>query len=307
MDFWRRMEGRGPDTVTVAGVCVGAGSRVRLRPRSRTDIFDLAMDGRVAIVEGVEQDDTGALHLAVTLEDDPGRDLGEAGLPGHRFFYSVQEVEPLEDDPGAPARPRVLVAGIGNVFLGDDGFGVEVARLLAERPPPPGVDVVDFGIRGMDLAYALQRGYDAVLFVDAAPRGVAPGTLTVLEAEPPGDGVTVDTHGMDPVKVLRLARELGRTPGRVLVLACEPATVPTGAPDEDVCVGLSSPVRAVLGQAAELALALVDDLLEGGERDEKDEDRGPADAGRGDGAGRTPVAGDRAVPQDDQDVGVFDA
>ncbi|WP_245647140.1 hydrogenase maturation protease [Microtetraspora niveoalba] len=266
MDFWARMERRGPDTVDVDGVPVGPGSRVRLRPRSsRADIFDLALEGRIAVVEAVERDDEGTPHLAVTLEDDPGRDLGEARLPGHRFFYAAEEVEPLAG--GAPAgRPaRVLVAGIGNIFLGDDGFGVEVVRRLEQaRPPelPPEVDVVDFGIRGMDLAYALQRDYAAVLFVDAAPRGEPPGTLTLLEPHlSDTGGAPVETHGMDPVQVLRLARELGRIPPRVLILCCEPAAVLRGTPDEDVLVELSAPVRAAAGEAVGVVASVVADLL----------------------------------------------
>lgn len=261
-DFWALMERRGPRTVVVDGVSVGAGSRVRLRPRGRGDVLDAALAGREAVVERVEQDETGAIQLAVTLVDDPGRDLGEAGLPGHRFFYTPAEVEPLGD---AAEAVRVLVAGVGNVFLGDDGFGVEVARLLAERPLPAGVDVVDFGIRGMDLVYALHRGYAGVIFVDAAPRGEPPGTLTVLEVDPKAPGeqgvVTVETHGMDPVRVLRLAAELGEVPRRVLVLACEPARVPSGGPDEEVVAELSEPVRAALGRAVDLAVELATGII----------------------------------------------
>ncbi len=261
-DFWPHMERRGPDTAEVNGISVGAGSRVRLRPRSRTDIFDLALDGRIAVVESVEEDDEGNLHVAVTLEDDPGRDLGEARLPGHRFFYAVEEIEPLGPDVGAKKVPRVLVAGIGNIFLGDDGFGVEVVRRVAQAGTVAGVDVVDFGIRGMDLAYALQRDYGAVIFVDAAPRGAAPGTLTLLEPHVADEGgVPVETHGMDPVRVLRLARELGRVPPRVLVLCCEPETVLTGAPDEDVLVGLSEPVDAAVEEAARMVTSLVTSLV----------------------------------------------
>lgn len=263
-DFWALMQRRGPRTVVVDGVSVGAGSRVRLRPRGRGDVLDAALAGREAVVERVEQDETGAIQLAVTLADDPGRDLGEAGLPGHRFFYTPAEVEPLGD---AADQARVLIAGVGNVFLGDDGFGVEVARLLAERPLPAGVDVVDFGIRGMDLVYALHRGYAGVIFVDAAPRGEPPGTLTVLEVDPKAPGeqgvVTVETHGMDPVRVLRLAAELGEVPRRVLVLACEPARVPSGGPDEEVVAELSEPVRAALGRAVDLALELATGIIAG--------------------------------------------
>ena len=105
---------------------------------------------------------------------------------------------------------RILVAGIGNIFLGDDGFGCEVVRRLAEREPPEGVEIVDFGIRGMDLAYALMDPYEAVVFVDAVPRGEGPGTVYLIEAEVPEEGeVALDTHGMDPVNVIRLARVLG--------------------------------------------------------------------------------------------------
>lgn len=260
LDFWAQMGSRGPDTVLVNGTPVREGSRVRLRPRSHTDIFDLAVEGRVGVVEAVEQDDEGNFHLAVTLEDDPGRDLGDARLPGHRFFYAVADVEPLGPDTGTPAPPRILVAGIGNVFLGDDGFGVEVVRRLAGRPTPPGVDVVDFGIRGMDLVYALQRDYQAVIFVDAAPRGQAAGTLTVIEPHLTDEArVSVDSHGMDPVSVLRLSRQFGRVPARVLVLCCEPALVPD-ASDEDVLVTLSEPVRAALDEAVRMVEAIVADL-----------------------------------------------
>ncbi|HEY9522595.1 MAG TPA: hydrogenase maturation protease [Thermopolyspora sp.] len=280
VDFWPEMERRGPDSVIVAGVRVGEGSRVRLWPKSRADIFDLAAEGRAAVVESVEQDADGVFHLAVTLEDDPGRDLGEARLPGHRFFYSVDEIEPLAPDDGADAVPRVLVAGIGNIFFGDDGFGVEVARRLARREAQTGVDIVDFGIRGMDLAYALQRGYDTAILVDAARRGQSPGTLTVLELSPgtvgrpvdkpvdkPVDNTTVpvdravDGHGMDPLTVLAFARDLGRVPGRVLLVCCEPGALPEGVPGEDVLVGLSDPVRAALGEAERMVTDLVSDAM----------------------------------------------
>ncbi|MDF2706100.1 MAG: hydrogenase maturation protease [Nonomuraea muscovyensis] len=261
-DFWTRMERRGPEEVVVAGVPVRAGSRVRLRPAAgRADMLDLLLDGRTAVVESIEQDDGGAFHLAVIVDDDPGRDLGEARMPGHRFFYTAEEVEPLDLDTG-PGRARILVAGLGNIFLGDDGFGVEVVRRLAGTELPAGVDVTDFGIRGMDLVYALQRDYDLAILVDAAPRGEPPGTLTVLEADTPDSAAslgaaTVETHGMDPVRVLRLAGELGRVPGRVIVVCCEPATVLTGGADEDVLVELSEPVRAAAGQAARLVMDMI--------------------------------------------------
>ena len=108
---------------------------------------------------------------------------------------------------------RILVAGIGNVFLGDDGFGVALADRLSRLALSDGVKVVDFGIRGMDLAFAMQDGYDAVVLLDATPRGEAPGTLFVIEADPNGDvEVSVDAHGLDPVRVMGLVRALGGVP-----------------------------------------------------------------------------------------------
>ena len=131
------------ESVIVSGVEVKKGARVRLRPRAGGDIFDLALAGQIAVIESIEQDYEGKLHLAVVLDDDPGKDLGMLRQPGHRFFFSTEEVEPV---------PGILIAGIGNIFLGDDGFGVEVIRRLAGVEFPPGVRVEDFGIRGYDLA-----------------------------------------------------------------------------------------------------------------------------------------------------------
>jgi hydrogenase maturation protease len=255
MDFWSDMTRPGPKSVEAGGATVGRGSRVRLRPRAAADALDALLGGRIAVVEGVDQDETGALRLAVTLEDDPGRDLGDARQPGHRFFFAPDEVEPL-----APVA-RILVAGIGNVFLGDDGFGVAVARRLAERPQPPGVLVADFGIRGLDLAYALQDAWDAAILVDAVPPRGAPGTLHVLAPDLEADGdVVPEAHGLDPARVLALARRIGRLPPRTLVVGCEPATVAGGGPGEDVLVELSAPVEAAVGPAVTLVESLVQQM-----------------------------------------------
>lgn len=153
---------------------------------------------------------------------------------------------------------RVLVAGVGNVFLGDDGFGVEVVHRLAGRELPEGVEVVDFGIRGMDLAYALHDDYELIVFVDATPRGGEPGTVYLLEPEIEEDGgVTLDTHGMDPIKVIKLSRALGAPPTRTLVVGCEPQVIVGGEDYDDMLMELSEPVRAAVEEAANLVESLV--------------------------------------------------
>jgi hydrogenase maturation protease len=260
---WEPLEGRAPRTVEVAGVHVGRGSLVRLAPRARAhggDVWDRALAGRAAVVESIQQDLEGGIQLAVVLEDDPGRDLGVMRQPGHRFFFALDEVEPLGGAGVRPGGRTVLVAGIGNVLLADDGFGVEVARLLAQRELPAGVKVADFGIRGMDLAYELQEDYDAAVLVDAVPRGQAPGTLYVIEPDPGEQGAGLDPHGMDPVRVLALARVLGDVPPRILVVGCEPAVV-TVPDDDGLTMELSAPVQAATGVAVELVESLLADLL----------------------------------------------
>jgi hydrogenase maturation protease len=259
MGYWEQLERPAPDAVTVDGVEIRRRSRVLLRPRPGRDVFDIALEGKVAVVEEVVQSMEGAVQLAVTVEDDPGRDLGEDRQIGHRFFFGPEEVEPLATLPPRPPALRILVAGIGNVFLGDDGFGVAVAGRLARTELPSGVVVEDFGIRGMDLAYALQD-YDVAILVDAVPRGNAPGTVYLIEPDLDGDEVAVDTHGMDPVKVLALARHLGEELPRVLVVGCEPATVMTD--DDELSAELSEPVRAALGEATRMVESLLIELNE---------------------------------------------
>jgi hydrogenase maturation protease len=233
---------------------------VRLNPAAGGDIWDLALAGRTAVIEAVEQDMEGRTTLAVVIEDDPGRELGLARQPGHRFFFSPAEVEPLPDPPaGAPPAMRILVAGIGNVFLGDDGFGVALIDRLARRALPPGVDARDFGVRGMDLAFAMQDGYDAVVMLDATPRGQPPGTLYVIEVDTAEAEPALETHGMDPVKVVGLVRMLGGTPPRTFVVGCEPRTRMTGEEDE-IVTALSEPVLAALDGAVRLVESLLAEI-----------------------------------------------
>ena len=153
--------------------------------------------------------------------------------------------------------PQILVAGIGNVLLGDDGFGVETVRRLSAHALPEGVIVIDFGIRGLDLAYALLDPYDAVILVDIASRKEAPGTLYLIEPEiPENQQATLDAHGMDPVKVLALARALGAKPTRTYLVACEPEFLVDPESDE-VVMELSAPVAEAIEEATRMICGLI--------------------------------------------------
>jgi hydrogenase maturation protease len=146
---------------------------------------------------------------------------------------------------------RILVAGVGNIFLADDGFGVEVAQRLLACPLPEGTKLMDVGIRGLHLAYELLDGYDLLVLVDALPLDEEAGTVVVFEPDLdqlPAGGM--DAHGMDPQTVLALLRSLGGEVGRVLVVGCQPA-------DLDERIGLSAPVAAAVDEAVAAVLRLV--------------------------------------------------
>lgn len=152
---------------------------------------------------------------------------------------------------------KILVACVGNMFFGDDAFGVEVAKRLRGRGLPHDVVVTDFGIRGYDLAYALMEDWGRVILVDALPRGGVPGTVYTLEPELPGQNehsCELDAHSMNPVSVLELVRALGGRPGRMLVVGCEPEHI---EPDHEGRIGLSPPVEA----AANDAVKVIEDLI----------------------------------------------
>jgi hydrogenase maturation protease len=159
-------------------------------------------------------------------------------------------------------QPSILVAGIGNIFLGDDAFGCEVVKRLSARGWPENVTVVDFGIRGFDLAYALLDGYDVTIFVDATPRGDQPGTLYTIEPELDeiesidGQSAMVETHGMNPMKVLSMVKSMGGRFKKILLVGCEPATF---GPEEGQ-MGLSAPVEAAVEPAAAVVESLVNSL-----------------------------------------------
>jgi hydrogenase maturation protease len=251
--------------IEIHGAAIVAGSRVRLCPHPGGDALDMMVYGKVATVASIEQDYEGHWQLSVVLDDDPGRDLGWLRQPGHRFFFSPDEVEPIgRVEPGSVTRTPVLVAGIGNIFLGDDGFGVEVVRRLSLTQLPEGVRAVDFGIRGLDLAYALSDAPGPAILVDACPRGQAPGTLYVIEPEIDAPLVgraapAVDPHGMDPAVVIRMAAAMGGDLTRLLLVGCEPATL---GPDEGQ-LGLSEPVNAAAAKAVEVIQTLVRDIQDG--------------------------------------------
>ena len=193
---------------------------------------------------------------------------------------------------------RILVAGVGNVFLRDDAFGVEVVRLLAERPQPPGVQVRDYGIRGVHLAYELLNGYDLFVLVDAAPRGEAPGTVTVLEVDLPDPDAlpVIDAHSLTPDAIFGLLSSLGGHPGRSLVVACEPAEVDAG-------MGLSNPVREALPHAVRVVeeiVAQADETGPHGHEQRADEQECMADLARHPDGPRPRKGGARDAEQADQ-------
>jgi hydrogenase maturation protease len=156
---------------------------------------------------------------------------------------------------------RILVAGIGNIFFGDDAFGVEVARELSRQPLAPGVCVNDFGIRSYDLAYAITDGYDAVILVDATPRGEPPGTVSVIEPDLDGlgelAGAAPDAHTMNPLVALQMARTFGRLPASLHLVGCEPYELET----DGGRIGLSDIVQSAVPRAIDAIRSLIVELL----------------------------------------------
>jgi hydrogenase maturation protease len=162
--------------------------------------------------------------------------------------------------------PRILIACIGNIFLGDDAFGVEVARAFSTRSLPENVKLVDFGIRGWDLTYALMEDHDAVILVDAVLRGQPPGTLYLIEPDAidaedglpisPQD-IQIDAHNLDPAKVLRLASSLGGKQNSILLVGCEPTPMDS---EQDMAMELSEPVKAAVPEAVNMIESLLNEL-----------------------------------------------
>jgi hydrogenase maturation protease len=267
---WQLLEEKTPvDHLEISGIEVRTGSRVRLRPRKGGDVMDIALAGQIATIECIEQDYEGKSHVCVVVDQDPGRDMGMLRQPGHRFFFEAEEIEPLSPDEILPViatqKPAILVAGIGNIFLGDDAFGVEVVRRLAGMQLPESVRVADFGIRGFDLAYALQDGYETTILLDACPHGEAPGTLYVIEPElkalddPDDPQAVVEAHAMNPMNVLRMARAMNIEIKNVLLVGCEPETLG----GEEGQMGLSAAVEAAVDHAVKLVESIINKLLNG--------------------------------------------
>jgi hydrogenase maturation protease len=188
--------------------------------------------------------------------------------PKHAFQQtaselSSQQVELNFLNPPSPSAERVrkiLVAGIGNAWMGDDGFGSEVVSKLGEIERPTGVAVMDFGTGGLNLAYEVMRGYDALMILDISQQGGTPGTLYVIEADEDSidgnieDGATINPHGMDPKTMLRFVKSIGAWPGKVLVIACEPQTV------EEIGFQLSESVAGAVEPAVKLVLETIAEL-----------------------------------------------
>jgi hydrogenase maturation protease len=186
--------------------------------------------------------------------------------PKHAFEQSASELSAqdleinyLHGPTGERVR-KILVAGVGNAWMGDDGFGAEVVKRLGELELPRGVVVMDFGTGGLNLAYEVMRGYDALLILDISEQGGTPGTLYVIEADEDSvqagidDGDTLNPHGMDPKTMLRFVKSIGAWPGKVLVIACEPQTV------AEIGFKLSESVAGALDPAVDLVLKTVTEL-----------------------------------------------
>ncbi len=154
---------------------------------------------------------------------------------------------------------QTLVAGIGNIFLSDDGFGVEVANHLKSRQMPEGVRVTDFGIRGVHLAYELLDGYDSLVLIDAVPMGEEPGTVAVIEPDVASlqgnDAEVMDAHSMNPAVVMGTLARLGGSVEKILIVGCQPGSLEEG-------IGLSGPVAAAVGPAVEMCCQVVANLYQ---------------------------------------------
>jgi hydrogenase maturation protease len=177
------------------------------------------------------------------------------------FSSRIAEMNFLNPPPPDADRVRkILVAGVGNAWMGDDGFGSEVVKRLEQVELPRGVLVLDFGTGGLKLAYEVMRGYDALMLLDISQQGGPPGTLYVIEADEDSvdgtleEGSSINPHGMDPMTMLRFVKSLGAWPGKVVVIACEPGTV------AEIGFALSESVAGAVEPAVKLVLETIAEL-----------------------------------------------
>ena len=199
---------------------------------------------------------TGNVQLAVTVDGVPGQDLMR---DIRRYLYFRPDEVEMTHEPH-DFEKQILVAGVGNAWMQDDGFGSEAAQRLERRELPPGVTVMDFGSGGLDLAYEIMRGYHALVLIDVSRQGGEPGTLYVIEPDPADyarpieDGEMISPHGMDPQTVLRFVNAVGGFSGKVVVVACEPG------PIEDLAVGLSPEVELAVERAIDVVMEQIAEL-----------------------------------------------
>ncbi|MDQ4080264.1 MAG: hydrogenase maturation protease, partial [Gemmatimonadota bacterium] len=236
------------------------GARVRLSPSAgrRADAMDMFLGGQTATVAAVHRDLEDEEHIAVTVDATGATDIHDS--TGRYFYFRPDEVEVLDNSAASSTKPseirerRILVAGIGNMFLGDDGFGCAVIQRLASLAVPSSVKVEDFGVKSLHLAYDLlgaSPAYDLTILVDAVSRGGAPGTLYVIEPDAESAlAASPDAHAMNVESVLSLLKHLGGTPGRVLVVGCEVAST-------EPHMGLSDAVAGAVDGGAELVMKLI--------------------------------------------------
>lgn len=164
--------------------------------------------------------------------------------------------------PKSSAKKRVMIAGVGNMFMQDDGFGSAVIQKMLHKKFPEGVEIKDFGTGGLKLAYDLMQGYDALILLDASARGEQPGTLYRIEPDEKDfstdlqQGGPIDPHGSDPVTVLRFVRSIGAWPGKVFIIACEPESI------DDFAIGLSKAVTDSVDEAIKLTEEIVNEIYQ---------------------------------------------
>ncbi|HLY71530.1 MAG TPA: hydrogenase maturation protease [Puia sp.] len=164
------------------------------------------------------------------------------------------------EQPKATRKKRVMIAGVGNLFMKDDAFGVEVVKKMMQKEFPEGVEIKDFGTGGLKLAYDLMKGYDGLILLDASKRGGSPGTLYVIEPDEKEfqssleEGDTIDPHGGDPLTVLRFVKAFGSWPAKVMIVACEPAST------DEFEMGLSDSVKASVDKAIEFVNEIINGI-----------------------------------------------